>query len=163
MTKRLLLTLAVLVTIQVTDSPKAWSQDGAAVPDTGGGVRHRVFYRDKWWWVGRAVSAAAIIVDGASTMAALRECPGCAEDAFLFPSAHPSAGGTAARGLVGFAISTAASIGEYEVMRDVPRHNGWALASYLADPITQGVIHGWAAAHNYSLADECRRAVVVCR
>jgi hypothetical protein len=163
MRSRLLFALAVLVTMQALLIRPAWSQDGAVAPVSRGGPAPRHFYTDRWWWVGRAVSGAAVTVDAASTMTAARACPGCVEDSYLFSYGRPTPGRTAARAGLGFGISTVFAIAEWWVMRRAPRRNPWTIGSYVDVPITDGVVHGWAAEHNYALASDCRRAVLVCK
>lgn len=160
--KTLLSSVIVLCSLALTVLP-AGAQSRGAVPVVEGRSRHRVFYRDKWGWVGRAVSAAAIIVDGASTQTASAQCPGCVEGGYLWDGARITPGRTAERSLVGFLLSSGFSIAEFEVMRSEPRRSGWSLTAYLAQPVTDGISHGWAAAHNYSFASDCLRAVLVCK
>jgi hypothetical protein len=121
---------------------------------------HRPFYRDKWWWMGRAVSALAIVVDAASTTRAQAACGGCA-DSFPLWSVRGT-GGLAGAGVLNFAVSTAFSIAEYELTANDPAR-GFRVAGILAQPVTDVALHDlWAARHNYALAAACRQSKLAC-
>ena len=119
---------------------------------------HKIFYKNGYWWLGRAVSAAAITVDVVSTEHTYKYCPSCG-DAFPFFSTKGTGHGIAA-GLVDLGISTGFTIGEYHFSQYGSRP--WRIFGYVAEPITDGITHGWAADHNYKVAAECRQAGIVC-
>lgn len=125
---------------------------------------HKAFYKNGYWWLGRAVSAAAVTVDVISTERALKACPGCG-DSFMFFNVNSNTRAVDA-GFVGFGISTLASIGEYHFSQEIPaghRVSGWHLLGYLASPVTDGIAHGWGAAHNFELVSDCQSARLVCK
>ena len=125
---------------------------------------HKMFYRNKYWWYGRAISAAVIVADALSTQEVNRYCPGCSDKFYFF---NPRTSGTAAgAGAIGFGLSTLFSIGEYHFSQNIPsdKHvSGWHLAGYLAQPVTDAIAHGWAIDNNYSLAYKCRREIIACK
>lgn len=138
-------------------SQSAFAQSKRFYPD-----RPKHFYTDKWWLLGRVVSAAATGVDAWSTGDALQACPGC-QDRFAFFPVH-SKGTIAAAASLGFGISTGFSIAEWYLG---PRRNSGKsfarIVAYAAQPVTDGVAHGWDANNNWTLVAQCRSARLVCK
>lgn len=127
-------------------------------------LKHKVFYKNGYWLLGRAVSFAAVVVDVVSTERAIKACPVCG-DSFMFFNVN-SDGRAVDAGLVGFGISTLLSIGEYHFSQEITaghRVSGWHLLGYLAQPVTDGVVHGYGAASNFQLVSDCRTARLSCK
>lgn len=127
--------------------------------------RSKHFYTDKWWWLGRAASAGAVGVDAWSTGSYLNACPSCG-DQFPFFNVH-SRGTIAGAAIIDFGISTGFSILEWEVGPKLATgKSGYRIAGYIAQPVTDGIAHGWAANHNWQFAAqyraECRKAQLSC-
>ena len=119
------------------------------------------FYRNKYWYYGRVVSAAVILGDALSTRSAIRACPTCV-DSFMFFDVHSDAS-VAGAGLIAFGTSTLLSIGEYHFSQGIPsdrRISGWHLFGYLAQPATDLAAHGYGIVNNLELVAECRKAAL---
>jgi hypothetical protein len=120
------------------------------------------FYTDKWWWVGRAVSAVAVGVDAWSTGSYLAACPACG-DQFPFFDVH-SKGSIAGAATISFAISTGFSALEWRFGPKIASgKSGYRIAGYIMQPVTDGIAHGWAANHNWQFVAQCRKVQLSCQ
>jgi hypothetical protein len=127
-------------------------------------VKPKHFYTDKWWWVERVASAAAVGVDAWSTSDYLNVCPACG-DSFPWFKLH-SKGTIAGAAAIGFGLSTGVSLITWRVgVAEGPQDHTDALGkfSYVDDPMWEGILHGWAANHNWQFVAQCRRSALSCQ
>lgn len=116
------------------------------------------FYKNKWWWIGRGVSAAAIAADAISTNSLTSRYPAGGDN---FPFFTPNTPGKiVGASFIDLGYSTAFSIIEYHVSAKLSRP--WRFIAYTEMPITDGIAHGWATSHNYSVLYDCTHAHLTC-
>lgn len=123
------------------------------------------FYKDWKWWIGEGIIATSVILDADSTNHVMRNCPMCIEKSF-FLTERPSPKRVWLTQLGVLGVYTAIhGLAHYESSPSATWHPNkfWHFAGYLATPVPVAIGHLSAASSNYSIAANCRAALLVCR
>lgn len=122
---------------------------------TSASAEPKHWYKDKKWWIGEAVIAAAVAADYHST--AIQRGTGRETNMLLGPS--PSNRRLVIVGSSAFGYWTALHVLDWHFWHDDPV-KGWRTFGYTAIPVAAAAIHGSAAIHNYELPAAVREGLV---
>lgn len=129
---------------------RLWWAAVAALLLIPSGASAKPFYKRWTWWAGWAGIAAANYADLASTARVQYVCAGCQEENIFSPGRTH----LVRIGIINGVAETGLDILFPHIARKWHLGPRWETGSDFMWPVASGIEHGWAANHNYNLANQ---------